>query len=135
MTYWFKIKSKLIKSLISLNYLKHDISLQLLDRNSSRVFAQILFMLVKDLISYFEFANFNSSNHTLRFFIRILFTRIPSLKKAKKQITTKESCSALYAIEPKNSFYKGFFSFKLVLCYLNQFLNTMLYVRIGQKLT
>ena len=34
--------------------------------------------------SYFEFAKLNCSDHTLRFFITILVTRIPRLKKAEK---------------------------------------------------
>ena len=47
-------------------------------------FCQILFMLVTDLISYFKFVKFNCSDHTLSFFIRIRFARIPRLKKTKK---------------------------------------------------
>ena len=76
------------------------------------------------MLLYFSFL------HSLSFFIRNLFIRVPRLKKAKKEELHRNHCS--HAGEPKNSSEKDFLQGSSVL--FLHFLNTMMYFRISQNI-
>ena len=74
-------------------------------------FRQIFFMLVKYLISYFEFAKFDCSDHTLSFFIRILFTRIPWLIKRLRNKNYSGIMLTFFFFQTRTVFFKPSFKY------------------------
>ena len=77
-------------------------------------FLQILFMLVKYLISYFEFARFDCSDLTLSFFIRIPFTRTRRLTKRLKNKNYLGIMLTFFFFQTSTVFFKPSFKYDAV---------------------